>query len=43
VTAQLTFLGDQQTALSVQQNRLLASIALFQDMGGGFSAASLAQ
>jgi NodT family efflux transporter outer membrane factor (OMF) lipoprotein len=41
VTAQLTLLSDQENALSVQQDRLLASVALFQDLGGGFSAADL--
>lgn len=40
-SAQVTFLSDQQTALSIQQSRLLASIALYQDLGGGFVAASL--
>jgi len=41
VTAQLTLLGDQQTALAVQQDRLLASVSLFQDLGGGFNAGDL--
>ncbi len=41
VTAQLILLGDQETQLSVQQNRLLASVALFQDLGGGFKASDL--
>ena len=36
VTAQLILLSDQETQLSVQQNRLLASVALFEDLGGGF-------
>ena len=36
VTAQVTLLLDQQTALSIRQNRLLASVALYQDLGGGF-------
>jgi NodT family efflux transporter outer membrane factor (OMF) lipoprotein len=34
VTAQTILLSDQQTALTIQQNRLLASIALIQDLGG---------
>jgi NodT family efflux transporter outer membrane factor (OMF) lipoprotein len=38
VTAQVTLLQDQQQALTVQQDRLLASIALFEDLGGGFNA-----
>ncbi|HUW81134.1 MAG TPA: efflux transporter outer membrane subunit [Acidocella sp.] len=41
VTAQLTLLGDQETQLSVQQERLLASVALFEDLGGGFHASDL--
>lgn len=41
VSAQLVLLGDQESALSLQQNRLLASIALYQDLGGGFAASSL--
>lgn len=41
VTAQLTLLSDQESALTVQQNRLLASVALIQDMGGGFQASDL--
>jgi NodT family efflux transporter outer membrane factor (OMF) lipoprotein len=36
VTAQATLLSDQQSALTVQQNRLLASISLIQDLGGGW-------
>jgi len=41
VTAQLTLLGDQETALTVQQDQLLASVSLFQDLGGGFTASDL--
>ena len=41
VTAQVTLLSDQQTALSIQQNRLLASIGLYQDLGGGFKESDL--
>jgi NodT family efflux transporter outer membrane factor (OMF) lipoprotein len=40
VSAQITLLADQQAALAVQQNRLLASVALFQDLGGGFQASA---
>jgi len=36
VSAQLTLLGDQQAVLAVQQNRLLASIALVEALGGGY-------
>jgi NodT family efflux transporter outer membrane factor (OMF) lipoprotein len=41
VTAQATLLGDEQTALSVRQNRLTASIALVQALGGGWKNADL--
>jgi NodT family efflux transporter outer membrane factor (OMF) lipoprotein len=41
VTAQVTLFGDQQAALVVQQDRLLASVSLFQDLGGGFDASDL--
>jgi outer membrane protein TolC len=41
VTAQVTLLGDQQAQLGVQQDRLLASVALFEDLGGGFAAGDL--
>jgi NodT family efflux transporter outer membrane factor (OMF) lipoprotein len=41
VTAQATLLANEQTALSVQQNRLLASIALIQALGGGWQTADL--
>jgi len=36
-TAQTTQLNDQQTALSVQQQRLLDAAALIGDLGGGWS------
>jgi NodT family efflux transporter outer membrane factor (OMF) lipoprotein len=41
VTAQVTLFSDQEAALVVQQDRLLASVSLFQDLGGGFLAADL--
>jgi NodT family efflux transporter outer membrane factor (OMF) lipoprotein len=41
VTSQVTLLQNQQAALSVQQQRLLAAVALYEDLGGGFTAASL--
>jgi NodT family efflux transporter outer membrane factor (OMF) lipoprotein len=41
VTAQATLLANEQTALSVQQNRLLASVALIQALGGGWKSADL--
>ena len=39
--AQETALSDQQAALVVQQNRLLAAVALIGDIGGGWSEADL--
>jgi NodT family efflux transporter outer membrane factor (OMF) lipoprotein len=39
--AQETQLADQQSALTVQQSRLLAAVSLIGDMGGGWSAADL--
>lgn len=39
--AQQTQLADQQSALSVQQSRLLAGVALIGDLGGGWSASEL--
>lgn len=41
VTAQAIALGDEQTALTIQQQRLVASAALIQDLGGGWSTADL--
>ncbi len=41
VTAQTTLLGDQETALTVQQDRLVASAALIQDLGGGWDTGQL--
>ncbi len=41
VTAQVTLLSDQQIALSVQQSRLLASVSLYEDLGGGFQESDL--
>ncbi len=39
--AQETQLADQQSALTVQQNRLLAAVSLIADLGGGWSASEL--
>jgi NodT family efflux transporter outer membrane factor (OMF) lipoprotein len=39
--AQETQLADQQSALSVQQSRLLAAVALIGDLGGGWSTREL--
>ena len=41
-SAQVTLLSAQQAALLIQQSRLLASISLYQDLGGGYRADSLA-
>jgi outer membrane protein TolC len=37
ITEQTLLLADQQTALGIQQSRLLASVALVQALGGGWS------
>ena len=41
ITEQTLLLSDQQTALSVQQSRLVASVALIEALGGGWSPADL--
>jgi len=41
VTAQAIALGDAQTLLTIRQNRLVASVALIQALGGGWNAASI--
>lgn len=41
ITQQEILLSDQQAALSVQQSRFLASVALIEALGGGWSAADL--
>ena len=41
VTQQTALLGNQETALSVQEARLVASVALVQALGGGFQQADL--
>ena len=40
-TAQATLLSDQETVLSIRAQRLLASVTLIEDMGGGWSASEL--
>ena len=37
VTAEATLLGDEETLLSVQQSRLVSSVALIEALGGGWS------
>jgi NodT family efflux transporter outer membrane factor (OMF) lipoprotein len=41
ITAQTTALADKQTALGVQQGRLVASVTLIEALGGGWSTAQL--
>jgi NodT family efflux transporter outer membrane factor (OMF) lipoprotein len=41
ITQQTLLLGDQQTLLSIQQSRLVASVALVEALGGGWSTAAL--
>jgi NodT family efflux transporter outer membrane factor (OMF) lipoprotein len=41
VTAQATALNDAQSLLSIRQNRLTASVALIQALGGGWTTGSL--
>jgi NodT family efflux transporter outer membrane factor (OMF) lipoprotein len=36
VTAEQAYIADEQTALTIQQNRLVASVTLIQDLGGGW-------
>jgi outer membrane protein TolC len=43
ITEQNLLLSDQQTLLAVQQSRLVASVALIEALGGGWSAADLPQ
>jgi len=42
VTAQTALLGNQQAALTVQQNRLVASATLVAALGGGWTSEDLA-
>jgi len=41
ITEQTQLLSNQQTALSIQQSHLVASVALIEALGGGWSAADL--
>jgi NodT family efflux transporter outer membrane factor (OMF) lipoprotein len=41
VTEQTLLLGDQQTALGIQQSRLVASVSLIAALGGGWSSTDL--
>lgn len=42
ITAQTIALADAQTLLNIRQSRLVASVALIEALGGGWSAGSLA-
>ena len=41
ITAQNTLLTDEQAALTIQQDRLVASVTLVEDLGGGWTTAGL--
>ncbi len=41
ITQQTQLLNDQQTALTIRQNRMVASVALIQALGGGWDTAQL--
>ncbi|MBV9747230.1 MAG: efflux transporter outer membrane subunit [Acetobacteraceae bacterium] len=41
ITAQNTLLVDEEAALTIQQDRLVASVTLVEDLGGGWTAARL--
>ena len=41
IVAEQTALGDAETALTIRQNRLVASASLIQALGGGWDAAQL--
>jgi len=41
VTAQQTLLGDQQSELTIQQNRLVAAVTLIEALGGGWDSSEL--
>jgi outer membrane protein TolC len=41
ITQQTLLQADRQTALSIQQSRLVASVTLIETLGGGWSAAAL--
>ncbi len=41
ITEQALLLGNQQTALAIQQSRLVQSVALIEALGGGWSVATL--
>jgi NodT family efflux transporter outer membrane factor (OMF) lipoprotein len=41
ITEQTLLLGDEQTALAIQQSRLVASITLIEALGGGWRASDL--
>jgi outer membrane protein TolC len=43
ITEQTLLLSDEETALGIQQSRLIASVTLIQALGGGWQAGDLPQ
>ena len=41
IVAQTTALADEESALSIQQSRLLASVSLIEALGGGWDTGQL--
>jgi outer membrane protein TolC len=41
ITAQTALLSNQETALTIQQNRLTASVSLIEALGGGWDSSQL--
>ena len=41
VTAEQAYIADEQTALTIQQNRLVAGVSLIEVLGGGWDASQL--
>jgi outer membrane protein TolC len=41
ITEQQQALSNEQSALTIRQNRIVASVALIQDLGGGWDASAL--
>ncbi len=41
ITEQTLLLADERAALAIQQSRLVASVALIEALGGGWSTAAL--
>jgi outer membrane protein TolC len=43
ITAVQTLIADQQSALTIQQNRLVASVTLIEALGGGWDVSQLSK